>query len=1142
MKFLKLTPKNDLKISHYEEAINFAIQNDDITNIAITGGYGTGKSSVLNSYIEMLKKNDAYIEGDSVYHSKAFMHINLGSFSNEQESDSENEGKKEVIEKLEEKIISQILHQVEKKKVPQSIFKVKENISFLNTLFDTIMIFFPILLTLYFFLPQNMNIITAIFGKQDGVLKSLIIIIYIISLFCLFYKFMYIQKVRNLFRKIRFYGNELELEENNDFSYFDKYMNDVIYLLLNSDKKIFVFEDLDRFNEPKIYEKLVEINTLLNKRISTKNYRFKFIYLLRDDIFTSKERTKIFDFIIPIVPTVVHGNSYYSFKQLLTEIDIPHEFDNNLLETILIYIDDMRLLKNVLNEYCIYKSEINFEIDNTKLITVIIYKNIFPTDFYNFQYGKSYIDYVLNTRSKLIAEKQIENNVIIKNIKEEIISQEKEAFYKKDQFLALHFNFTKYLDLSINNRKLENFDSNAEFLKLLRESNYVAQYRPNSLYLKTSDINLKDEYERVMNIVETKYKDILDHTKNKLEEKVLRLEKENNELIYLPTSNLLQEKSREYFVKMIDDNQNYQDNFNYLITHEYFDLLIFLLKESLIDRECLDYISSNKDSELTVNDKSFIRKVYDGNKDISDFIVQNPGIVLNKFKQNEIRKRKLLNYSLTDYIINEKLDSSLNEIIEVCMIEDKFAFLSNCYSRTSKERKNYLIERFLIQVPDELKDESLLKVVNCGNFSLITFLNDLSYELKVSILKSKDIRRELSDSNIYSHELYMLTIEENLMVFKEYDIKFNNIHIMPDKVDIIHRIIQEDLININEHNIIELLNLKEKFNANEKKYRANISSIVAGTDEIIYKYLLVDNINKYLNVYEDFNKNSYFDEPNDIQKIMENEDVQPELMLNYLEKYQPSKLFEKIEEVPDIYKQTVLTNLLFTFNTDNLNYIFRNYSDFSVDISEKLELNNDNIDYSALSDDIKEDVIYYVLRSDLIHDKNKILKKINYKIKKIESSDLQDDDYSLLTQNNLVLISDENILSILNTSAKSLSHYTTVQLQTLNFSTIKSILDNATIDLRLRRNIFLENVENFVLEEIFIYIKKLKYNLDLIKILNRIHKEFPKIQENRIILSHYNKMGLLVSYKEKENTIYVSSKKLNKINLYKDIKLEDYLS
>lgn len=62
LKFEKLTPSDDIDLGIYEDAINFAFSDNEIQNIAISGSYSAGKSSLLASY----KKK---------YKDKKFLHI-----------------------------------------------------------------------------------------------------------------------------------------------------------------------------------------------------------------------------------------------------------------------------------------------------------------------------------------------------------------------------------------------------------------------------------------------------------------------------------------------------------------------------------------------------------------------------------------------------------------------------------------------------------------------------------------------------------------------------------------------------------------------------------------------------------------------------------------------------------------------------------------------------------------------------------------------------------------------------------------------------------------------------------------------------------------------------------------------------------
>ena len=46
-KFQKLTPDTEIDTSGYEEAFDFVFHNNDIKNVAISGPYGSGKSSLI---------------------------------------------------------------------------------------------------------------------------------------------------------------------------------------------------------------------------------------------------------------------------------------------------------------------------------------------------------------------------------------------------------------------------------------------------------------------------------------------------------------------------------------------------------------------------------------------------------------------------------------------------------------------------------------------------------------------------------------------------------------------------------------------------------------------------------------------------------------------------------------------------------------------------------------------------------------------------------------------------------------------------------------------------------------------------------------------------------------------------------------
>ncbi len=79
-------------------------------------------------------------------------------------------------------------------------------------------------------------------------------------------EYIYLQRNQRILRKINFKGTNLDIElfNSDSDSYFDRYLNEVLYLLDHVDADVVVFEDIDRYDKNLIFERLRESNTLAN--------------------------------------------------------------------------------------------------------------------------------------------------------------------------------------------------------------------------------------------------------------------------------------------------------------------------------------------------------------------------------------------------------------------------------------------------------------------------------------------------------------------------------------------------------------------------------------------------------------------------------------------------------------------------------------------------------------------------------------------------------------------------------------------------------------------------------------------------------------------------------------------------------------
>ena len=135
-------------------------------------------------------------------------------------------------------------------------------------------------------------------------------------------------------------------------SVFNRNLDEIMYFFEETGYKTVFFEDLDRLDDPKIFVHLRELNHLLNNDDAIKAKPIVFVYAVRDDIFSKEDRTKFFDFIIPVIPVINSTNSGEILLQRLQEAKengIEHDVSQGCVLDIAPFISDMRILQNIYN-------------------------------------------------------------------------------------------------------------------------------------------------------------------------------------------------------------------------------------------------------------------------------------------------------------------------------------------------------------------------------------------------------------------------------------------------------------------------------------------------------------------------------------------------------------------------------------------------------------------------------------------------------------------------------------------------------------------------------------------------------------------------------------------------------------------------
>lgn len=387
-KFVDLAPTEKAdKAGVYSEALHFATNNTKVTNIALTGPYGSGKSSIIQSFLLS-------------YRPRA-LHISLAAFVPEDDAADEDVTRQEI----ERSILQQMLYGADANRLPLSRFKRIQAPS-VWSIFTSLYIMLGIL-SLWYAYNQRENLINGSFFDPLALSNWLNLgsfVIAVVFLWMTLHHF-YVASFGVSLKSLSLKNVEISPAASDQESILNRHLDEIIYFFQSTDYNLVVIEDLDRFENAEIFATLREINGLVNENAGVKR-TIRFLYALRDDMFVNTDRTKFFEFIIPVIPIINTSNSIDMVLKQGSRLELDGRLDRQFLREVSRYLNDLRLIQNIFNEYAIYVANLEADGENlfnaNKLLAIMIYKNVYPRDFEQLHRGAGNLAEILNSKEELI--------------------------------------------------------------------------------------------------------------------------------------------------------------------------------------------------------------------------------------------------------------------------------------------------------------------------------------------------------------------------------------------------------------------------------------------------------------------------------------------------------------------------------------------------------------------------------------------------------------------------------------------------------------------------------------------------------------------------------------------------------------------
>lgn len=1017
--FEKLTPNDEVDISVYEEAMEFVFDNSDITNIAISGAYGAGKSSVIESY----KKK---------YTNKKFMHISLAHF---EFSDIKDET--DVIDEtmIEGKILNQLIHQIPISKIPQTNFRVKKKISKLHII--KIAIFFYLMIGSIVFISFSRKIQSFVRSLSKSNLKNVLdhitdknavifaVCMLSISAFICVYNIVKIQEYKKIFHKITVQGNSIEIFEDKDDSYFDKYLNEVLYLFERVNVDGIVFEDIDRFDSTVIFERLREVNNLINiqkynkfrkirnfrkfkkiDELSSKKYikligrilnekiikckPIRFFYLLRDDIFVTKDRTKFFDYIIPIVPVLDGSNSYDQFIRHLKRGQIYEKFDSVFLQRLSLYIDDMRVLKNIYNELLVYINRLNnTDLNWDKMLAIIVYKNIFPRDFCDLQLNRGYV-HELFQRKDNISEEEVEK-----------LEEERQSIQEKIDY--------------INNETLDSVKEVNDVYKVkygeLSKSRYCCGLTEET---KERKKELEKEEDRRKKAIEDRNNGMVLEYEDKLSELNYEISTVRTKLL----SKLITRHNTDTVFMIKSVNPIGEENeYKEIKSSDYFELLKFLISNGYIDETYNDYMTYFYEDSLSTQDKVFLRRITDRKGADYDYKLKDVDKVLSSsiLRIVDFYEEETLNFDLLNGLLGNLQNSRYQKYLSVLIkqMKDKkhLDFISKFYDSSKFDMQ------FIVKLNEQWPD--FFSYVECNKglpseqirrFSLDTII--LSDEETIQGVNIDNCLANYISSQGDYLNVQKPDIEKLISGFIFLDIKFKTIAYNKANMELFTRVYENDLYELTFENIIWVIVSEYGENNLYNIEHRNYTIIQTEPKSPLALYVATD-MNTYVNeilkncggVIEDSEKYAI--------ELINNSSVSDEGREKYVE-----CLTTVISDVSSIKNRilwaSILSGGIVQKTVSNIIYYYEEYS-LSKELIKFINECDVDMDYSLVEKDFGNEIARKFFdavanNDDIDIEKyENILCSMGYIFDSYETDKISDDRMDILIKNNIIEMNEEGL-------------------------------------------------------------------------------------------------------------------------------------
>jgi len=679
-KFVDLAPTADADDTGiYSEALRFATSNDKILNIALTGPYGSGKSSVIQTFLADYRGTH--------------LALSLASFLPDGERVDKRLNRQEVAaekQEIERSILQQILYGVEADKLPFSRFK-RIRIPKRRALVVSLLIAIGLAFLWYVFGKQaQLASGKFFFPIAPGKWLNYLSVGAVMALAWMVIHRIYTTSLGLSLKSISLKDVQIAPPDSKEDSILNRHLDEILYFFQTTKYDLVIIEDLDRFEDPDIFVTLREINQLINSNEGITR-KVRFLYALRDDIFVNTDRTKFFEFIVPVIPIINHSNSLDKVLEHVRRLDLDARLNGQFVREVSRYLTDMRLIRNIFNEFVVYaanlKADAGGSLDPNKLLAVLIYKNVIPADFAALHRQAGVLSKVLGRYEEYVSK-------IERQIRDEMATTEEDLEVGAAQALRDGADLRKVYAMAVVSAIPAGYhqlltSTVAVNIGDLPESPALDEIIAQKM------VSVSNQFSSRQTIHLPEIEKSVDPTRSfvdrkaDLERKSAKFKQTANKRLRELKADLASLRTRR-FNEVVRESSNLIDQL-FAEVGESRALLQYLILEGYLDDTYYQYISLFHSGRMSHSDNDFLIKIRAYEKPAPDFPLDNVAEVIASMRKEDFGHHYVLNRFIFDHLLEHDAANAERVADAVDFIANHFDlsrdFFSSYYAKGARVEK-----------------------------------------------------------------------------------------------------------------------------------------------------------------------------------------------------------------------------------------------------------------------------------------------------------------------------------------------------------------------------------------------------------------------------------------------------------------------